>query len=89
MKKSKKKVKLVKSDIFVSPDGGETVYVQNLDGTRGRLVSQTQEARDDEQALDDQELVGIEAIKMRRKYPSLKKAWDQYRVIWRLVNDND
>jgi hypothetical protein len=86
MKKRKKQVKLVKSDIFVSPDGGETVYVQNLDGTRGRLVSQTQEARDDEQALNDQELMGVEAIRMRRKYPSLKKAWDQYRVVWHLIS---
>ena len=80
---------MVNSEIFVSPDGGETVYVQKKNGTRGRLVSQTQEAKDNEQALDDQELVGVEAIKLRRRYPSLKKAWDQYRVIWRLVNDND
>ena len=88
-KRAKTTKRLVKSEIFVSPDGGETVYVQNLDGTRGRLVSQTQEAMDSDQALEDQEMVGIEAIKLRRKYPTLKKAWDQYRVIWRLVNDND
>jgi hypothetical protein len=34
-------------------------------------------------------MVGVEAIELRRKYPTLKKAWDQYRVIWRLVSDND
>jgi hypothetical protein len=88
-KKKRARKRPVNSDIFVSPDGGETVYVQKPDGTRGRLVSQTQEAKDDDQALNDQDLVGVEAIKLRRRYPSLKKAWDQYRVIWRLVNDND
>ena len=88
-KRARRTKRLVKSDIFVSPDGGDTVYVQNSDGTRGRLVSQTQEAMDNEQALMDTDLVGGDAIKLRRKYPSLKKAWDQYRVIWRLVNDND
>ena len=33
---------------LISPDGGETVYEQNRDGTRGKLISQTQLARDNE-----------------------------------------
>ena len=53
------------------------------------LVEQSQKAKDEETAYDEAEMVGTEAIELRRKYPTLKKAWDQYRVIWRLVNDND
>ena len=30
-----------KNEIYISPDGGETVYVQKKDGTRGRLVSKS------------------------------------------------
>ena len=86
MRKRKKKIKA--GPIFVSPDGGETVYQQLPDGNRV-LVEQSQRARDEEQVYDEAEMVGVEAIELRRKYPTLKKAWDQYRVIWRLVNDND
>ena len=32
--------------IFVSPDGGETVYIQKKNGDRGKLVSQSQLAKD-------------------------------------------
>ena len=31
-------------EILVSPDGGETVYVQKRNGERGRMVSQSQSA---------------------------------------------
>jgi hypothetical protein len=87
MRKGKKKSTTV-DPIFVSPDGGETVYQQLPDGNRV-LVEQSQKAQDEEQVYEEAEMVGIEAIELRRKYPTLKKAWDQYRVIWRLVNDND
>ena len=39
--------------IFVSPDGGETVYVQKKDGQRGKIVSQTQLAKDIEASYDE------------------------------------
>ena len=74
--------------IYVSPDGGETVYEQLPNGDRV-LVEQSQRAKDEETAYEEADMVGVEAIALRRKYPTLKKAWDQYRVIWRLVNDND
>ena len=33
-------------------------------------------------------MVGAEAIaKLRRKYPTLQKAWDKYLTIWHLIND--
>ena len=75
--------------IYVSPDGGETVYEQNKDGTRGKLVSQTQLAKDIDTGRDEEEMVGPSAIEMRRKYPALKKAWDQYRTVWGLIADNE
>jgi len=31
-------------------------------------------------------MVGVEAIELRRKYPTLKKAWDRYRVVWHLLS---
>jgi len=86
MKRKTKKIN--DGPIFVSPDGGETVYQQLPDGNRV-LVEQSQKARDEETAYDEAEMVGVEAIELRRRYPTLKKAWDRYRVIWRLVSDND
>ncbi|SVC99794.1 uncharacterized protein METZ01_LOCUS352648, partial [marine metagenome] len=49
-----------KGVIFVSPDGGETVFVQKKNGLRGRMVSQTQLAKDIEAAYDEQDLIGAE-----------------------------
>ena len=71
--------------IYISPDGGETVYVQRKDGTRGRLVSQTQYAKDMDTVRDEEEMVNEEAVKMRRKYPALGKAWKHYKTVWHLV----
>ena len=73
--------------IFVSPDGGETVYIQKKNGNRGKMVSQTQLAKDIEVAYDENEMVGAEAIKLRRKYPTLQKAWDRYITVWHIVNE--
>ena len=83
MKKKKRKSK--PGPIFVSPDGGETVYQQLPNGNRV-LVEQSQKARDEETAYDEAEMVGVEAIELRRRYPSLRKAWDQYRVVWHLIS---
>jgi hypothetical protein len=75
--------------IYISPDGGETVYTQKKDGTRGKMVSQSQYAKDIEKEIDEAEMVGAEAMKLRRKYPTLQKAWDRYVTIWHLINDNE
>jgi hypothetical protein len=72
--------------IYVSPDGGETVYEQLPNGDR-ILVEKSQRAKDEEQAYEEAEMVGTEAIELRRKHPALKKAWDQYRVVWHLITD--
>ena len=34
-------------------------------------------------------MVGIEAIKLRRRYPTLSKAWDQYKTVWNLVANEE
>lgn len=78
-----------RQEIYVSPDGGETVYVQKKDGTRGRMVSQSQAAKDEELMNEENDMVGIEAIKLRRKYPALQKAWKEYKTIWHLVNEDN
>jgi len=74
--------------IYISPDGGETVYIQKKDGTRGKMVSQSQLAKDIEAGYDEQDMVGEEAIRLRRKYPSLQKAWDRYKTVWHIVNED-
>ena len=76
-------------EIFVSPDGGETVYVQKKDGTRGRMVSQSQYAKDVEVAYNEQDMIGENAVKLRRQNPTLQKAWDRYITIWHLINENE
>ena len=86
MKKRKKRE--IRGKMFVSPDGGETVYEQNRNGDR-ILVEQSQKAKDEETAYDEHEMVGVDAIELRRKYPALKKAWDQYRTVWGLIHDNE
>ncbi len=82
MKKSKN------GSIFVSPDGGETVYEQLPNGDR-KLVEQSQKAKDEEEAYKEAEMIGAEAIALRRKYPSLQKEWDRYRTVGHLINEND
>ena len=66
----------IPAPIYVSPDGGETVY-QQLPNGKKILVEQTQKAKDNEQAFTEIDMVGTEAILLRRKYPALQKAWDR------------
>ena len=88
--KKKKKVsrKIMPMPIYVSPDGGETVYEQLPNGER-KLVEQSQIAKDNKRAFEELDMVGTEAITLRRKHPALQKAWDQYRTIWHLINENE
>ena len=84
---SMKKTKKSRNPIYVSPDGGETVYEQLPNGDR-ILVEQSQRAKDEEQAYVEAEMVGAEAIELRRRYPTLQKAWDKYRTVWHLITGN-
>ena len=87
--KRKKKVtrKIIPMPIYTSPDGGETVYEQLPNGER-KLVEQSQKAMDQQLAYEELEMVGTEAIELRRKYPTLQKAWDKYRTVWHLIKEN-
>ena len=76
-------------EILVSPDGGETVYVQKKNGERGRMVSQSQLAKDIETAYDEQDMIGEDAVKIRRENPTLQNAWNRYVTIWHLINDDE
>ena len=87
--KTIKKLKKRRGEIFISPDGGETVYVQKKDGTRGRMVSQSQYAKDVEIAYNEQDMIGENAVKLRRQNPTLQKAWNRYITIWHLINENE
>ena len=51
MPKRKQTKKITAGPIFVSPDGGETVYQQLSNGNRV-LVEQSQKAKDEETAYD-------------------------------------
>ena len=53
------------------------------------MVSQSQTAKDEELMYEESDMVGIEAIKLRRKYPALQKAWKEYKTIWHLVNEDN
>ena len=77
-----------KNPIYISPDGGETVYEQLPNGDR-ILVEQSQIGKDNIEAETEQEMVGVGAIKLRRKFPTLQKAWDKYRTVWHLINENE
>ena len=84
----RKKKRLVNNPMYTSPDGGETVYQELPNGDK-KLLEQSQLAKDTEQEMYEQEMVGVDAIKLRRKYPALQKAWNQYKTIWKLVAYND
>ena len=87
-RKTRKKKRLVTGPMFVSPDGGETVYEQLPNGKR-KLVSQSQLAKDTEEEFTESEMIGVGAIRLRRQYPALQKAWNQYKTVWNLVAYND
>ena len=92
MPKKKKKLKRPRlyneGKIYISPDGGETVYEQKRDGTRGPLVSKSTLAKDVELAQSEIEMHGVYAVQLRKKYPALKKAWDKYKLIWNMVHND-
>ena len=87
--KRTKKFRRRSGEILISPDGGETVYVQKRNGERGRMVSQSELAQNTETAYSEQDMTDHEAVKLRKKYPALQKAWDRYKTVWHMVSDED
>jgi hypothetical protein len=53
------------------------------------MISQSQNAKDIETEQNEADMVGADAVKIRREYPTLQKAWDKYRTIWHLINENE
>ena len=88
-RKTRRKKRLVAGPIFVSPDGGETVYEQKRNGNRGALISQSELAKDIQLAQEEIELHGVYAIQLRKKYPALEKAWDKYKLVWNLIHESN
>ena len=81
-KKKIKKPRLYREGkIYISPDGGETVYEQKRNGDRGPLVSKTELAEDIELAQNEIEMHGVYAIQLRKKYPALKQAYEHYQNV--------
>lgn len=82
----KKKKKISTGPIYVSPDGGHTIYQQMKNGSK-KLIQEDDHAKAMKELQEDSEMFGFEAYKLRRKYPTLKKAYDNYKTIWHMVND--
>ena len=85
-KRSKKTSR--RGTIYVSPDGGHTVYEQLRNGQR-RLIEEDDHARMLKHLREDSDMWGMEAYELRRKYPTLQKAYDQYKTIYKLVCDRE
>lgn len=87
-KKLKNKRLYREGKLYITPDGGETIYEQKRDGTRGSLISQSELAAEIQMAQDEIEMHGVYAIQLRKRYPALKKAWDKYKLVWNMVNND-
>ena len=44
---------------------------------------------DTEEEYSEAEMIGVDAIRLRRKYPTLQTAWNQYKTVWNIVAHND
>ena len=53
------------------------------------MVSQSQYAKDVEVAYNEQDMIGENAVKLRRQNPTLQKAWNRYITIWHLINEKE
>jgi len=73
--------------IYVSPDGGHTVYQQMANGTK-KLISEDSYAEMMRTLHDDSDMFSSEAYKLRQKHPGLQKAYDQYKLLYKLIVDD-
>lgn len=72
----------------MSPDGGHTVYQQMANG-RKKLVEEDDHAKMLRDLRGDAEMWGAESYALRKKYPALQKAYEQYKTIYKLVCDEE
>jgi hypothetical protein len=87
-KRVSKKRRNIKGPIFVSPDGGHTVYEQMPNGDR-ILVEEDDHAKMIRHIDQDSEMWSEEAYELRKKYPALQTAYDQYKTVYKLVSDQE
>ena len=73
--------------IYTSPDGGHTVYQQELGSDVRVKVSEDEYALSVIQAQGEENMCGWEAVQIRKKHPVLQEAWDRYKAMWRLCVD--
>tara|TARA_E500000318_G_scaffold109676_1_gene123216 strand:- start:427 stop:681 length:255 start_codon:yes stop_codon:yes gene_type:complete len=75
--------------IYTSPDGGHTVYQQEI-GKEGRIkISEDEYALSVIQAQNEDQMCGWEAVQIRKKHPALQEAWNQYKTLWQLCVENN
>lgn len=75
--------------IYTSPDGGHTIYQQEIGSDVKVKISQDDYAYNLMQAQDEQHMCGWEAVELRKQHPALQEAWNQYVTMWKLcVNDD-
>ena len=75
--------------IYTSPDGGETVYKHKAGVSEKILVSQTEKAQAERFALNEDRMTGYQAVLIRKKYPALQEAWENYVTMWELTVTED
>lgn len=74
--------------IYTSPDGGETVYRQTVGGNDRELVSKSEHAKILSVLNEDQEMFTLEAYHIRKQYPVLENAYQQYKFLWSMIVGN-
>jgi len=71
--------------IFTSPDGGETIYGQPINGKGPKiLVAKSNKATIEEEYQRRQYYVTERAVEMCWKHKGLQKAWEKYIVLLEL-----
>ena len=73
--------------IYTSPNGGHTVYQQEICSDVRVKVSEDEYALSVLEAQGEEDMCGWEAVQIRKKHPALQEAWDRYKTMWRLCVD--
>lgn len=62
------------------------MYQQMANGSK-KLISEDAHAKMLKELQNDVDMWGMEAYELRKKYPALQKAYDQYKVLYKLILD--
>ena len=76
--------------IYTSPDGGETVYGQPVNGKGPKvLISKSNKALIEEETQNRQYYMTERAVEMCWKHKGLQKAWEKYTILLDLYGYED